>query len=317
MTRRFLVLRQVKLHLLCATLLVFPQEFAHAGKLDRASDAAEGRDDDRDERGNSGRRAATNIEFEDDAEAELALALVYYVLLSPFSIPHHLAHKEGSPERVLSRRPYEAAGCGLYCSVPSPSDEDTQLPENAGSRAQNPRSWGEGRAADDESLQGSKRASFAFGIEGGIDPAPLPLVALDLRAMTSMGIGLSTRLAGFREQERGDVDLGLLGKSHLLYRFATTSHVQFRAGLGARYFATPRALRGGVDFLYGFDIQWEKPVFTNFEFGLGMVGRAFAPEVRGTLGVYVGKAQLYAGWDQNWIGGVPLGGAIIGFGGIF
>lgn len=311
MTRISWFLQRGPVYLLCAAFFLHP-DCARAGKLDRASDATDGREDDDRERRSSG-GSSTSITIEDDDAAELALVLVYYVLLSPFSIPHHLAHKEGSPERVMARRPFEAPGCGLYCPLPSPGN-DGRFGEGVGQKPEQ---------SDAQQTESStrpvhdKRARLVLGIEGGIDPAPLPLAAVDLRAMTALGIGVSTRVMGFREQREGDVDLALLGKSHLLYRFATTSHLQFRAGLGARYFATPGLLRAGFDFLYGFDIQWAKPVFSQFEFGLGMVGRAFAPEARGTVGVYLGKAQLYVGWDQNWVGGVPLGGALLGLGGIF
>ncbi len=217
----------------------------------------------------------------DSEETGPLTKVVVFTLFAPFTVPYYLSKLEDAPEPVLAPQMF-APGCGMMCTP------DTQEADY----------W--------------KPLATTFALEGGGDIAGIPFVGAEARLFSSFGLELSSRLQYFRELDQGAVEHAWLGKSHLAYRFAEWAHVQFRAGLGPQYLFGSVDGAAGIDFLYGLDIQWAKPVSTEFEFDIGTLGSAFSAEVRGTLGVWWGPLQIYAGWDQHWIGGVPLGGPLGG-----
>jgi hypothetical protein len=107
-----------------------------------------------------------------------------------------------------------------------------------------------------------------------------------------------------------------LGHTHAAVQFARGERVQFRAGLGVRHWVDATGSSVGIDFLYGIDIFWGRPVTTSLEVTAGSVGHAWVVEPRGTVGFMVGDIEPFAGYDAVWIGGAGptayLGGPVLG-----
>lgn len=287
--------------LLVSSLLLSRVDVAQAGTLDKAGDNTKSSGGSGS--GSSSGSGGSTIDL-GDGGAELALLFLYYVVLSPFSIPHAVADSMYPVTLAPAATPFERAECGFYCGYP----EEPNAPR----------------------VKDAPRASLLLDLDGGVTVQGIPNWGLGFDA--SLGypaLGVDTRLFLYREMDQGVPDYGLLGKSHLNLRFATFSRVQFQAGLGVRYFAPPNEPTSsgksggldhaalGFDFLYAVDIQWARPVDTQIEFGLGNAGAAFVPEIRGTVGAWIGKFRLAAGWDQLWIGGEALGGPLLNVGARF
>ena len=99
---------------------------------------------------------------------------------------------------------------------------------------------------------------------------------------------------------------------------AENEHVHFRAGAGYKHWADSNGWALGPDLLYGVDIFWGKPITTSLEATAGLLGHGWSTGARGSIGVMIGQAELYAGYDGVWIGREHqrtafLGGPIAGF----
>ena len=95
-------------------------------------------------------------------------------------------------------------------------------------------------------------------------------------------------------------------------RFAQSEDVQFRSGLGGRFLADSRNSEGGINFTYGADLYVKRPLVISTELDLGTLGSAGVAHLRASVGWQLSDFELYAGWDQLWIGGEPLYGPMIG-----
>ena len=125
--------------------------------------------------------------------------------------------------------------------------------------------------------------------------------------------------AFFDRNDSSGVSTAATGTAHLTFRLASSENVQWRTGLGVRQWADGREQVFGWDVLYAFDIFWgaHGPMTTSFELTGGSLGSGGAVEPRGTIGVMLGRAEIYAGYDATWIfgGTMPtayLGGPIAG-----
>jgi hypothetical protein len=108
-------------------------------------------------------------------------------------------------------------------------------------------------------------------------------------------------------------DQVFLMQSHFNVPFAMGRHALFRAGLGVNSLLDPRSHPiNGINFHYDMDFFPVRPLVVSFRFGAGTVGEAVLTQARATVGVSVRNAELYAGYDQQWLGGHKLGGAIGG-----
>ena len=133
-----------------------------------------------------------------------------------------------------------------------------------------------------------------------------------LRVQLPMRLDLAADWSLFREYWGAGTDQLILGREYLALRFAEGETIQFRTGIGPRHLHDEDGWVHGVDVLYGFDLFPGSPVVLSAEGSLGGVGKAFAPGVRASLGVLIGRWELTAGWDHRWIGRVSLGGPALG-----
>jgi hypothetical protein len=125
---------------------------------------------------------------------------------------------------------------------------------------------------------------------------------------------LAGRISFLKDLSAKPREQALSGTTHLDLRFAQSATVQFRSGLGLRAFSLHKPLYG-VDFFYSMDISSRKPLLVHVELHAGSLGHAFAAQARATIGVQLGKLELYAGYDHTVVFGsstARLGGPVLG-----
>lgn len=69
-----------------------------------------------------------------------------------------------------------------------------------------------------------------------------------------------------------------------------------------------RVVSGGFDVTWGFQALPAKPFVAEAEGALGVLGKAFAPGVRGDVGLMLERFEVSAGYEERWVGPVALGG---------
>jgi hypothetical protein len=272
---------------------------AFAGELHNASAAAHGGGSSSSTRSSSGPASSseggTSSFTGDDGSGDSALgnavarALFEYVLLSPFSVPHVALESDDRPAGgwSLLSRPYENGASGYLARVAATPDASDDL------------------APDPRAIPPEARRDVAFqvGAEGMIPLQYVGRVQARARMMTTTRFDLDVAYARYFEQDpAGGATSAWSGQTHVTYRFAQSERAQFRAGLGLRHWADDLGSEFGLDFLYGIDIFWGKPVTTSLEATGGWVGSAWAFGARGTVGVVVGNGEVFAGYDATWMG---------------
>ncbi len=239
---------------------------------------------------------------EDDARLILLpLEAFAYAIASPFVLPHYLVErgwgKRGSWRRgEFPPRPY-APGFDGSMGI----DGDSKTLEKSAAL--------EGRGARPVSM---RLALEYAGDLGGVH-RPAGYFLLD----TTSRLGLESGWSHFVEVDCGEVDTLTLGDVNVMFRFAQSEHVQFRMGLGPRFFMSQGVTAVGFNFAYGMDIFPVKPLTIGLHGDLGNAGYAGLAHGRVTLGVVLGPVELYAGWDALAIGKTRYHGPVGGVRGWF
>lgn len=134
-------------------------------------------------------------------------------------------------------------------------------------------------------------------LEGGYALTGVLHGTLDARLQLPMRLELLGRFGLLNDFTTHPHDQALHGTAHLLYRFAQSSHVDFRTGLGLRAFGLHRPLTG-IDLLYGIDVFGRHSITGHIEVHVGSLGEAFTSQGRLTVGVMLRNIELYAGFDH-------------------
>lgn len=104
------------------------------------------------------------------------------------------------------------------------------------------------------------------------------------------------------------------GDANLVFRFAESERVQFRAGVGVNWLADHGAAEAGFNFTYGFDWFPRKPWTVSTVFDIGRVGGGSLFHNRTTAGVMLGPVEAFAGYDFFQIGSINFQGPVAGLG---
>ncbi len=153
------------------------------------------------------------------------------------------------------------------------------------------------------------RASF----EAGTDFSGLTRIGGRFALDTEWRVGVTSSLDYYRERlPCGCVDRTVLGDINLTLRFAQAEWLQMYTGLGARGMFDGDRTRGGVNFQYGADFFPADPVVVSTLFEMGNLDRAFVTRVRGSVGIQLRHAELFAGYDWLRIGAADLHGPMVG-----
>jgi len=241
-----------------------------------------------------------------------------YLFLSPFWVPHAVV--EDGPEPAngwsLVEHPYADGAPAYFARVASPRGSPTAEYGVWAAAIAEPDAKGYEVDPDRRRVVGLQLAA-----EGMPPVAGVGRLQASARLQTAYRFELDAGYALYLE--RGDLVAASsawsgawLGHAHAAYQFARGEHVQFRAGLGMRHWIDAQGSSFGIDFLYGVDIFWGRPVTTSLEFTGGSLGSAWVAEPRGTIGFVLGTGEIFAGYDAVWIGGgrptAYLGGPIAG-----
>lgn len=234
---------------------------------------------------------------DDDAHVMmLPLAAVAYVMAAPFVLPHYSVERgwgkrDGWRRGEFPARPY-ASGFKGSMSIDNDSltlEKSSQLDE-----------------------MGARPISMRLALEYAADldgvHRPAGYFVLD----TTLRLGLESGWSHYMEVDNGEIDRLTLGDINLMFRFAQNEYVQFRMGVGPRFFMGEGVTAVGFNFTYGMDIFPVKPLTIGLHGDLGNAGYAGLAHGRITVGVVLGPVELYAGWDALAIGKTRYNGPVGG-----
>jgi len=159
----------------------------------------------------------------------------------------------------------------------------------------------------------AKWFSVRASIETGSDFHGLTRVGTRLFLDTDTRFGVKTGWDYYSEKlDGGGTDSLWIGDVMGVYRFVQNEQLQMYTGLGARFLLDDGRDRAGINFLYGFDAFPVEPVHLFGSFEAGNLRRAGVWRVQGGIGFNWQQAELFAGYDYLYIGGVELKGLFVG-----
>lgn len=198
------------------------------------------------------------------------------------------------------------------------------------------RSYWAPRYHDESVVYGSAYATTpSAALVDGTDPEARTLVVPQLEGSYVLdGVGRGTAavrvilpipmelLAGysayFEPLDGGGIEALVLGRIGAAYRAIDDGPVQLRIGGALRHWQDYQGARFGGELLAGLELFPGEPVVLTAEGGLGVVGDAWAFELRASIGVIIEVVELYVGWHHvaleamNGTGGVELTGPMAG-----
>jgi hypothetical protein len=222
------------------------------------------------------------------------------VVLSPWLIPNY-AVEGGRPREAayLTRfadHPYAGGMPGFLLDMPPITTTAV--------------SSDDGVEPDEETLRSRQVVAAQLAAEAGSDTR-LMRAGMRARLQFPARLELDSDWSFYREVDRGMVDVAWLGREHLSFRFAESSAVQFRSGIGPQHLVDSSGWVHGGDVTWGFDAFPGRPVLLAFEASVGVLGKAFTAGLFSRIGVMQGPVEISLGWHQRWIGTVPLGGPFL------
>lgn len=128
----------------------------------------------------------------------------------------------------------------------------------------------------------------------------------------SGGLGLDFSWDSYREEYQGSYDELHIGDANLLYRIAESDHALLRLGVGAAWFGDAYDTDFGVNFTLRGDLMPADPLVFSGELDLGTLGDAQHLHAAGSVGVMLGRAEVYGGYDYRRIGDVEIEGPMVG-----
>ena len=128
-------------------------------------------------------------------------------------------------------------------------------------------------------------------------------------------IGIDTETNYWRStHSNGGVNHAWTGDVNLVFRFAESEHVQWRAGVGVNWLADQISPEMGVNFTYGVDWFPRRPWTVSSVIDCGTLGGSTLFHNRSTAGVMVGPMELFAGYDYFQLGTANFHGPVAGLG---
>jgi hypothetical protein len=238
---------------------------------------------------------------DDDSESSPFMAAVFeWTVLSPFYVPRYVVEEDAPPGGwSFGAYPYADGATGYLRPNAPPTVDD-----------------------EGEMHPGEEHRTFAFqaGMEGLTSTdGTFGRLQGSVRILTKFRVDLDAAYSLYMERGSTDgVSSAWLGAAHVTYRFAQSDHVHFRAGAGIKHWIDPTGWALGPDVLYGVDIYWGRPMTTSLEATAAVLGKGWSTGARASVGVMIGQAELYAGYDGVWIGSARqptafLGGPVAGF----
>jgi len=157
-----------------------------------------------------------------------------------------------------------------------------------------------------EGAHDGRRLALRPRLELGRDFDDLERTTVGLELEHASRFGLEFEWSRWREDlGTGATDELDLGSFELVYRFAQSPHVAFVSGVGLN------VLDDASDTDYGFNSSYgatflAAPFVLGFEADLGTLGDATTTHLGGSLGVLLGRVELFAAYERREIGSAEL-----------
>jgi len=149
--------------------------------------------------------------------------------------------------------------------------------------------------------------------EYGTDFRHLEWTGGHLLIETSPRLGLESDFRHIREDvPPGRFDSLWLGDANIVFRFAQSEYLVMRTGLGMNFLNDPVGTNTGFNFTYGGNYFPIRPWILSGEIDLGTLGHASVVHLRTTVGMNLGIAEAYLGYDYYDVGPTHIGGLIAG-----
>jgi len=127
-------------------------------------------------------------------------------------------------------------------------------------------------------------------------------------------LGLDTETNYWTEPGATGTDQLWTGDANVIFRFAESEKVQFRAGLGVNWLADHNGAEAGINFTYGVDWFPRRPWTMSTVFDVGKLGGGTLFHNRTTAGVMIGPVEAFAGYDYFQVGSASFHGPVAGLG---
>jgi hypothetical protein len=228
------------------------------------------------------------------ALGELLAPVFYYVVLSPWYIPNQAVEADRAPDAALRTRfadyPYADGVPGLLLDPGSSAMADDPV--------------------GDAPPLSRQVVAAQLALEAGLSGATRR-DGVRARLQFPLRFELDSDWSRYQELDGGNLDVTWWGREHVSFRFAESSSIQFRSGIGPQHWLDAKGWVHGADLTWGFEAFPGRPWVLAFEASGGVLGKAFAAGLTGRIGVMLGPVEIDAGWRQRWVGNVPLGGAFV------
>ncbi len=240
------------------------------------SDTPRDRDDRR-------RNPPYQASFDDDGEESVIEDMfgnaILWGITSPYWVPTALAQDDFTSTGYFLDHPYD----------------DNQLISE----------FRRGRSFLDTSL-------FRLRFEAGSNFDEVSLVGGQILWDTPVRFAIDTEY-NYRHEELlfGDDDLWT-GDANIVYRFAQSSRMQMRSGIGFNWLSDSSETDIGFNFTYGGDFLPKDPFILSLESDLGSLGGETLVHGRATLGVNYEHTEIYGGYDYFRIGSQDIGSVVFG-----
>lgn len=272
---------------------------ANAGKLADAGRAARTPPSSSSSRSSSSSSSCDVHSSRDDDGTGAAIAIL--ILTSPWTLPNMALEPTDRGAPTFEDYPYSRGSNGLLrypASQPAESGEEPPVRD---------------ASTDDETPVSKKTVLGQIRAEGSYILGGVYRGGLGARLMMPFRLELDGTFYALAEPlGDGNVDQATFADAHLGVRFAESEHVQFHTGFGYEQYADQRSTEPGFDFFYGFEAELGARLVLAAGVDAGAVGHAFVGQARASLGVMIGRFEIYAGYDHVSIGGVALGGPTAG-----
>lgn len=104
------------------------------------------------------------------------------------------------------------------------------------------------------------------------------------------------------------------GDANVVFRFAESERMQWRAGIGLNWLSDDVRNEAGFNFTYGFDWFPARPWTVSAVIDIGSLGQSTLFHGRTTVGAMVGQAEVFAGYDYFQIDNAEFQGPVAGLG---
>ena len=219
----------------------------------------------------------------DDSSTSLIASLGLMAVLSPFSVPKAVLENEQSEHLTFLPHPYADDLPGVLAHRSEQSEKDKE--------------WA-------GTLQ-----TFAIP-----ETSDITRMGGRLVLESTARIGIDTETNYWTESFATGTSHLWIGDANLVYRFAQSERVQYRAGVGVNWMADSNGAEGGFNFTYGVDWFPAKPWTIATVFDVGTLGGGSLFHNRTTAGVMVGPIEAFAGYDYFQIGSTIFHGPVAGLG---